>query len=145
MAGDTDVWFEVGNTGNILFTLDGHVIGAIRKTDFCVLIDHDDEVLRKFREGVVELYRELPDLEQVVMNRLAEVALTKTREGPVARFMRALMPLSNLDFDRAHFDQPEAMPSGYIGKQRKRSEVLHREAKCLAEVIPFPGKLAEKR
>lgn len=147
MTLETDVWFEVGNRGYILFTMGDLVIGAIRKSDFCVVIDHDDEVLRKFRKGIVALYRELPDLEQEVMRRISEVKLTDAQRGPVSRFVRALMPLSNLDFESDYFDQPEVNPSGntgYKGRHRKRSKVLCQDAEHSAKVIPFPGLLEEE-
>lgn len=141
---EPEVWFEVGNTGSILFTMNGCVIGAIRKSDFCVVIDHDDEVLWRFRKGIVTLYKALPDLEQEVMHRIAEVELADTQRGPVSRFMRALMPLSNLDFERDYFTLSEARPSSFERRQRSRAMTPRRETDHPAEVIPFPGKFEEE-
>lgn len=118
---EDEVHFEIGETGVILFGMNGHLIGAINDASFAVVIDHDNETLRRFRAGVISLYREVPMLEQEVLVRLSQTDLSGTQSGSVLRFMRSLVPLSNVDFRDEYFDDDEPHEPDPAGK-----------------VIPFP-------
>lgn len=90
--------FSIEDDGTILFGLEMTIIGALQNNEIKAVVGHDDQTLREFRYAVITLYKECPTLESEVLQRLGTFDLEKIEAKEVQRFMRAIMPISNLNF-----------------------------------------------